>query len=60
MPEAFNTIQKPVFVGAAAQDYICIADMRIATAGRLCLQRSVNASCVSRLETPEDVRRPSA
>jgi soluble epoxide hydrolase/lipid-phosphate phosphatase len=43
MPEAFYTIQKPVFVGAAAQDYICIADMQIATAGRLCLQRSVKA-----------------
>jgi hypothetical protein len=41
LPEASYAIQKPVFVGAAAQDYIYIADMQIATAGRLCLQRSV-------------------
>jgi soluble epoxide hydrolase/lipid-phosphate phosphatase len=41
VPEASYAIQKPVFVGAAAQDYICIADMQITTDERLCPQRTV-------------------
>jgi soluble epoxide hydrolase/lipid-phosphate phosphatase len=41
VPEASYVIKKPVFVGAATKDYVCLANAQIADAERFCPQRTV-------------------